>query len=162
PIGTGFREGIRKSDWYTVSGGDGFSVQPELDEPNIVYSDSQGGAISVIDVKTGVSRTIYPYPRNICSTGGAIAGYQYRFNWNAPIVGSPHNPKTIYFGGNVLFKTTNRGQSWEIISPDLTTNDKSKQQSSGGPVSVDNTAAEFHCTIMTIAESPVKAGVIWA
>ncbi len=162
PIGTGFREGIRKSDWTTVSGGDGFFVQPELDEPNIVYSDSQGGAISVIDTNTGVSRTVYPYPRNVGSTGGAIADYKYRFNWNAPIVASPHNPKAIYFGGNVVFKTTNRGQSWEVISPDLSTNDKSKQQSSGGPVGVDNTAAEFHCTVLTIAESPVKPGVIWA
>ena len=161
PIGTGFREGIRKSDWATVSGGDGFFVQPELDEPNIVYSDSQGGSISVIDTNTGVSRSINPYPRNVGSTGGWIADYKYRFNWNPPIIASPHNPKAIYFGGNVLFKTTNRGQSWDVISPDLTTNDKSKQQTSGGPVGVDNTAAEFHCTILTIAESPVKAGVIW-
>jgi photosystem II stability/assembly factor-like uncharacterized protein len=161
PIGTGFREGIRKNDWYTVSGGDGFFVQPELDEPNIVYSDSQGGSISVIDTNTGVSRTINPYPRNVGSTGGHIADYKYRFNWNPPIIASPHNPKTIYFGGNVVFKTNNRGQSWDVISPDLTTNDKSKQQSSGGPVGVDNTAAEFHCTILTIAESPVKPGVIW-
>jgi len=161
PIGTTFREGIRKDDWYNVSGGDGFFVQPELDEPNIVYSDSQGGTISVIDTNSGLSRSINPYPRNVGSTGGPIADYRYRFNWNPPIVASPHNPKTIYFGGNVVFKTANRGQSWEIISPDLTTNDKSKQQSSGGPVTVDNTAAEFHCTILTIAESPVKAGVIW-
>ncbi len=162
PIGTGFREGIRKSDWATVSGGDGFFVVPELDEPNIVYSDSQGGSLSVIDTKTGVSRSINPYPRNVGSTGGHIADYKYRFNWNPPIVASPHHPKTIYYGGNVVFKTTNRGQSWDIISPDLTTNDKSKQQSSGGPVGVDNTAAEFHCTLLTIAESPVKPGVIWA
>lgn len=161
PIGTNFREGIRKDDWFTVSGGDGFFVQPELDEPNFIYSDSQGGTISVIDTNTGHSRVINPYPRNVGSTGGAIADYRYRFNWNPPIVASPHNPKAIYFGGNVLFKTTNRGQSWDIISPDLTTNDKSKQQSSGGPVAVDNTAAEFHCTILTVAESPVKAGVIW-
>ena len=74
---------------------------------------------------------------------------------------SPHDPKTVYFGGNVVFKTGNRGQTWATISPDLTTNDKSKQQSSGGPVSRDNTSAEFHCTILTISELPVKPGVIW-
>ena len=74
---------------------------------------------------------------------------------------SPHDPKTVYYGGNVVFKTTNRGHSWDVISPDLTTDDKSKQQSSGGPVVTDNTAAEFHCTILTIAESPVTAGVVW-
>ncbi len=87
--------------------------------------------------------------------------YKYRFNWNPPIHMSPHDSKTVYYGGNVVFKTTNRGHSWEVISPDLTTDDKSKQQSSGGPVVTDNTAAEFHCTILTIAESPAKAGVIW-
>ncbi|MBK7600046.1 MAG: hypothetical protein IPJ07_16585 [Acidobacteria bacterium] len=161
PSATRFREGIRKDDWYTVSGGDGFFVQPDLSSPNIVYSDSQGGSISVIDTNTGVSRTINPYPRNVGSTGGPIFDYKYRFNWNPPIVASPHDPKTIYFGGNVLFKTSDQGHSWQVISPDLTTNDKSKQQSSGGPVGVDNTAAEFHCTILTIAESPVKPGVIW-
>jgi photosystem II stability/assembly factor-like uncharacterized protein len=161
PSATGFREGIRKDDWYNVSGGDGFFVQPDLSSPNIVYSDSQGGTISVIDTNTGVSRNIHPYPKNVGSTGGPIFDYKYRFNWNPPIVASPHDPKTIYFGGNVVFKTGNRGQSWEVISPDLTTDDKSKQQSSGGPVGVDNTAAEFHCTILTIAESPVKPGVIW-
>ena len=161
PSATLFREGIRKDDWFTVSGGDGFFVVPDISSPNIVYSDSQGGNITVIDTNTGVSRSIHPYPKEIGSSGNAIADYKYRFNWNPPIVASPHDPKTVYFGGNVLFKTKNYGHSWGVISPDLTTNDKSKQQSSGGPVVVDNTAAEFHCTILTIAESPVKAGVIW-
>jgi photosystem II stability/assembly factor-like uncharacterized protein len=161
PSRTMFREGIRKDDWFTVSGGDGFFVVPDLSSPNIIYSDSQGGTISVFDLKTGVSRNIHPYPKDVGSTGGPVFDYKYRFNWNPPIVASPHDPKTIYFGGNVLFKTTNQGHSWEVISPDVTTNDKSKQQSSGGPVVTDNTAAEFHCTILTIAESPVKAGVIW-
>lgn len=161
PSATLFREGIRKDDWFTVSGGDGFFVVPDISSPNIVYSDSQGGNISVTDTNSGNTRSIHPYPKEVGSSGNAIAGYKYRFNWNPPIVASPHDPKTVYFGGNVLLKTTNYGQSWQEISPDLTTNDKSKQQSSGGPVVVDNTAAEFHCTILTIAESPVKPGVIW-
>lgn len=161
PSATLFREGIRKDDWFTVSGGDGFFVVPDISSPNIVYSDSQGGNISVTDTNSGNTRSIHPYPKEVGSSGNAIAGYKYRFNWNPPIVASPHDPKTVYFGGNVLLKTTNYGQSWQEISPDLTTNDKNKQQSSGGPVVVDNTAAEFHCTILTIAESPVKPGVIW-
>ncbi len=161
PSATLYREGIRKDDWYTVSGGDGFFVVPDISSPNIVYSDSQGGTISVTDTNSGNTRSIHPYPKETGSSGNAIAGYKYRFNWNPPIVASPHDPKTVYYGGNVLFKTTNYGHSWQEISPDLTTNDKSKQQSSGGPVVVDNTAAEFHCTILAIAESPVKAGVIW-
>ena len=161
PSQTNFAQGIRKDDWYTVGGGDGFFAVPELSAPDIIYSNSQGGAMQVIDVSTGVSRNIVPYPKDVGSTGSAIADYKYRFNWNSPIVLSPHDPKTVYFGGNVLFRSRNRGQSWDVISPDLTTNDKSKQRSSGGPVTVDNTAAEFHCTILTIAESPVKPGVIW-
>jgi photosystem II stability/assembly factor-like uncharacterized protein len=161
PSATLYREGIRKDDWYTVSGGDGFFVVPEITSPNIVYSDSQGGTISVTDTNSGNTRSIHPYPKEVGSSGNAVAGYKYRFNWNPPIVASPHDPKTVYYGGNVLFKTTNRGHSWEVISPDLSTNDKSKQQSSGGPVVTDNTAAEFHCTILTIAESMVKPGVIW-
>lgn len=161
PSATLYREGIRKDDWYTVSGGDGFFVVPDLSSPNMVYSDSQGGTISLTDTNSGNTRSIHPYPKETGSSGNAIAGYKYRFNWNPPIVASPHDPKTVYFGGNVLLKTTNYGHSWQEISPDLTTNDKNKQQSSGGPVVVDNTAAEFHCTILAIAESPVKPGVIW-
>jgi len=161
PSATLYREGIRKDDWYTVSGGDGFFVVPDISSPNLVYSDSQGGTISVTDTTSGNTRSIHPYPKETGSSGNAIAGYKYRFNWNPPIVASPHDPKTVYYGGNVLFKTTNYGHSWQEISPDLTTNDKTKQQTSGGPVVTDNTAAEFHCTILAIAESPVKPGVIW-
>ncbi|HEY7913889.1 MAG TPA: hypothetical protein VIG62_18400 [Blastocatellia bacterium] len=161
PSATLYREGIRKDDWYTVSGGDGFFAVPDPASPNIVYSNSQGGTINVTDTTSGNTRSIHPYPKEVGSSGNAIFGYKYRFNWNPPIHISPHDPKTVYYGGNVVFKTTNRGHSWEVISPDLTTDDKSKQQSSGGPVVTDNTAAEFHCTILTIAESPVKAGLIW-
>jgi hypothetical protein len=96
------------------------------------------------------------------SAGDAIDQHKYRFNWDAPIHISPHDPETVYIGGNVIFKSQNRGNSWEVISPDLTTNDKSKQLSSGGTIYQDNTAAEFHCTVLYIAESPLQKGVIWA
>lgn len=161
PSATTFTEGIRKDDWYTIGGGDGFFAVPDLASPNLVYADSQGGAITLRDTDTGLSRNIHPYPKEVGSSGNAIKDYKYRFNWNPPIVLSPHDPKTVYYGGNVVFKTTSYGQSWDVISPDLTTDDKTKQQSSGGAVVVDNTAAEFHCTILTIAESPVQKGVIW-
>ena len=162
PSRTLFTEGIRKDDWFTVSGGDGFFAVPDPSAPHMVYSDSQGGSISVTDTRSGATRSIHPYPVEIGSSGNAVSGYKYRFNWDPPIALSPHNPKTVYFGGNVIFKSTNYGQSWEVISPDLTTNDKSKQQSSGGEVVTDNTAAEFHSTVLTIAESPATAGVLWA
>jgi photosystem II stability/assembly factor-like uncharacterized protein len=161
PSRTGHRAGILKDDWYTVSFGDGFYTVPIPGEPHLVYSNIQGGPIYITDTRSGSMRLISPYPRKSGSAGDAIVDHKYRFNWDAPIHISPHDPKTVYYGGNVLFKSTNYGHSWEEISPDLTTDDAEKQQSSGGPVYVDNTAAEFHCTILTIAESPVEAGVIW-
>jgi photosystem II stability/assembly factor-like uncharacterized protein len=154
-------QGIRKSDWVTISGGDGFFAVPDQDRPYLVYSASQGGNLEVTDLRTGMERSIHPYPNRLGSVGDAMESHKYRFNWNTPIVLSPQDPKTMYFGGNVLFKTTTFGQSWEVISPDLTTNDKNKQKSSGGAIVVDNTAAEFHCTIITIAPSPVDPNVIW-
>jgi photosystem II stability/assembly factor-like uncharacterized protein len=155
------REGIRKRDWVTVSGGDGFSGVISNADPNLIFSDSQGGEIYVTNLKTNTSRQIAPYPKDLGSTGSAIAPYKYRFNWNTPIARSPQDPRAIYLGGNVLFRTINNGQSWDVLSPDLTTNDKAKQQSSGGDIVVDNTAAEFYCTIIAISESPKQKGVIW-
>jgi photosystem II stability/assembly factor-like uncharacterized protein len=161
PSATTSTDGVRKRDWMTVSGGDGFSGVQNIAEPWIVYSNSQGGPIYQTNLRTNTSRAIAPYPKDIGSTGNPIAPYKYRFNWNAPIVRSPSDPKVMYYGGNVLFRSVTHGMSWDVISPDLTTNDKSKQQSSGGQIVVDNTAAEFHCTIMAIAESPAQKGVIW-
>jgi photosystem II stability/assembly factor-like uncharacterized protein len=153
-------EGLRKNDWFTVGGGDGFFAVPDLKEPWRVYTDLQGGVISVIDTRSGTDRAISPYPNRIGSVGDSMENHKYRYNWNSPIALGPDG-QTVYFGGNVLFKSTTHGQSWEVISPDLTTNDKNKQKSSGGPITVDNTAAEFHCTILTIAPSMLDPNVIW-
>jgi photosystem II stability/assembly factor-like uncharacterized protein len=153
-------EGIRKNDWFVVGGGDGFFAVPDLKEPWRVYTDLQGGVINVTDTRTGSERAISPYPNRIGSVGDAMENHKYRYNWNSPIALGPDG-QTVYFGGNVLFKSTNHGQSWDVISPDLTTNDKSKQKSSGGPIVVDNTAAEFHCTIIAIAPSMRDPNVIW-
>ena len=154
-------QGNRKNDWYTVSGGDGFFTVPVMDKPWLVYSDAQGGMINLTDTRTGTQETIYPYPNRVGSVGDAMISHKYRFNWNSPIALSPENPSVVYFGGNVLFKSTDYGHSWKVISPDLTTNDPKKQESSGGPIVVDNTAAEFHCTIISIAPSPLDSNVIW-
>jgi len=153
--------GTPKSEWQSVGGGDGFFAVPDLKDPHLVYNNLQGGVISLTDRRTGASWGINPYPGGIGSSGQWMAPQKYRFNWNAPIVLAPQDPKTVYYGGNVLFRTKNYGQSWEAISPDLTTNDKTKQQSSGGKIVTDNTAAEFHCTIIAIGPSPVDANVIW-
>jgi photosystem II stability/assembly factor-like uncharacterized protein len=155
-------QGNRKNAWVTVSGGDGFFAVPDHEKPWLVYSASQGGGIVLTDMRTGEQRSIHPYPYRTGSAGDSLAHHKYRFNWNAPIVADPKDPKTVYFGGNVVFKTTNYGQRWEVISPDLSTNDKGKQRLSGGPIVPDNTAAEFHSTLLTIAPSPRNSGVIWA
>jgi photosystem II stability/assembly factor-like uncharacterized protein len=153
--------GTPRSEWQNVGGGDGFFGVPDLKDPHLVYSDLQGGVISLTDRRTGASWGINPYPGGIGSSGQWMAPQKYRFNWNAPIVLAPQDPKTVYYGGNVLFRTKNYGHSWEVISPDLTTDDKAKQQSSGGKIVTDNTAAEFHCTIISIGPSPVDPNVIW-
>jgi photosystem II stability/assembly factor-like uncharacterized protein len=161
PSQTASGQGNRKNDWFTVSGGDGFFTVPVMDKPWLVYSDAQGGMLNLTDTRTGAQKTIYPYPNRVGSVGDAMLSHKYRFNWNSPIALSPLNPKVVYFGGNVLFKSTDYGFSWQVISPDVTTNDPKKLGDSGGPIVVDNTAAEFHCTIITIAPSPLDSNVIW-
>jgi len=153
--------GILPDAWYTVSGGDGFFAVPVPGQPNLVYSDAQGGYFRITDTRSGQTRNIEPFPWMVGSQGQSMAQARYRFNWDAPIHISPHDPATVYWGGNVLFRSHDYGYSWDVISPDLTTDDPEKQRDSGGEIYNDNTAAEFHTTIITIAESPVEAGVIW-
>jgi photosystem II stability/assembly factor-like uncharacterized protein len=155
------RAGILKRHWKRLSYGDGYYAVPIPGSEHEVYTNLQGGVPFHVDSRTGIVRSIHPFPKITGSAGDAIEDHKYRFNWDAPIHISPHDPGTVYFGGNVVFKSQDRGNSWEVISPDLTTNDKEKQRTSGGEIYQDNTAAEFHCTILTIAESPVEAGVIW-
>ncbi len=153
---------ILKDDWFRVSGGDGFYTIPVPDQPDLIYSDLQGGVFMLTDMRSGATRRIHPYPNKIGSSGDAMLGHRYRFNWDAPIHISPHDPATVYIGGNHVFRSRDQGHSWEELSPDLTTRDTTKQLTSGGDIYQDNTAAEFHTTIVTIAESPVRAGIIWA
>ena len=108
---------------------------------------------------THEQQDVSPQPKR--NDGGPVSDMKYRFNWNAPIVGSPHDKNTVYFGSNVLFKSTDFGKTWKVISPDLTTNDPEKQKTIS-TVWTENTTAEYHCTIIRIAESPVQAGLIWA
>ncbi|HEX6322418.1 MAG TPA: hypothetical protein VFZ36_01730 [Vicinamibacterales bacterium] len=152
---------ILTDDWFTVSGGDGFYTVPVPGKPNIIYSNSQGGYFNVTDTKTGRARSIPPYPRMIGSQGQGMFQAKYRFNWNAPIHISPHDPAVTYWGGNVLFRSRDEFYTWDVISPDLTNAEPQKLIDSGGEIYNDNTAAEFHATILTIAESPREKGVIW-
>jgi len=153
--------GIMKRHWKGLAGGDGYYAVPIPGSEHEIFANLQGGVIFHVNTKTGDIRTIHPYPKITGSAGDAIKDHKYRFNWDSPIHISPHDPNTVYFGGNLLFASNDRGYNWIELSGDLTTNDKSKQLTSGGEVYQDNTAAEFHCTIITIAESPIEKGVIW-
>ncbi len=152
--------GIGPGDWYTVGGGETGYTMPDPSDPNIVYAGEYGGYISRFDFRTRQARNVSIYPAN--PSGHGAKDMRYRFQWTAPILISPHDSKMIYHAGNVLFKTTDAGKTWKAISPDLSRNDKSKQQWSGGPITGDNTGAEYYCTIFAIAESPKEAGVLWA
>jgi photosystem II stability/assembly factor-like uncharacterized protein len=132
--------------------GDGFHVQVDPTDPNTVYSESQGGAISRTDMRTGLQRGIRPRP---------APGERLRYNWSTPFILSPHNPKTLYIGANRLFKSVNQGDDWQAISPDLTTNDPLKQNVGALSVTPEDTGAERHCTIITISESPRKQGLLY-
>lgn len=154
--------GILKRHWTQLAGGDGYYAVPIPGQENEIYANLQGGVIFHVDTKLGNVRNIHPYPKITGSAGDAIDKHKYRFNWDSPIHVSPNDPNTVYTGGNVIFRSRDKGYTWEEISPDLTTNDKSKQLSSGGDIYQDNTAAEFHCTVITIAESPKQKDVIWA
>lgn len=162
PSNSLYEAGILKRHWKGLAYGDGYYAEPIPENEHLVYTNLQGGVPFLVDSRYGNVQTIHPYPKIVGSAGDAIEKHKYRFNWDAPIHISPHDPETVYVGGNVIFKSQNRGKSWEVISPDLTTNDKSKQRSSGGTIYQDNTAAEFHCTVLYIAESPLQKGVIWA
>jgi photosystem II stability/assembly factor-like uncharacterized protein len=145
--------GITNSRWENLYGGDGFWTIPDPADPDAVYAESQGGYIGRVDRKTHASRDIQPK-----------AGYKekLRFNWNTPIYASPNQNGTIYMGAQFLFRSRDKGDTWERISPDLTTNDpeKQKQEQSGG-VTVDNSSAEMHTTIYAISESPKDGNVLW-
>ncbi|HEY6660572.1 MAG TPA: hypothetical protein VI031_05510, partial [Pyrinomonadaceae bacterium] len=151
--------GIGTSDWYDVGGGESGWVAPSPKDSQIVFAGSYGGLTTRYDRRTGQLRDINPYPNNPMGSGADVL--KYRFQWNFPLLFSPHDPNTLYCAANVLFKSTDEGSSWQVISPDLTRNDKAKQGASGGPITKDNTSVEYYATIFTVMESPVQAGTIW-
>jgi len=143
-----------------VGGGESGYIAVRPDNPEIVYAGSYGGYLSRYDHRTGTARNINPWPDN--PMGHDAADAKYRFQWTYPIVLSPHDPNTLYVGSSVVFKSTNDGQSFAPISPDLTRHDPRTLGPSGGPITKDQTSVEYYATVFTIAESPVARGVIWA
>ncbi len=151
---------IDRSDWYPVGGGEAGYIAPYPPDPNIVYAADYEGMITRYDHSNGQLRNI-TNQTELTDAGGA-ANLQHRFQWTSPVLISPHDPEVLYHAGEQLFKTTDGGTHWEAISPDLTRNDKSKQQPSGGAITIDDTGTEYYDTIFAVAESPVTKGVIWA
>lgn len=138
-------------DTYSVAGGESGYIAVDPKDSNITYGGSYWGRFSRYNLRTKERRDISPYPESPAGRPGA--DLKYRFNWTSPLIISPNDPDTIYLGGNVLFKSTNEGQTWKVISPDLTRDDKNKQK--------DGKLTHFYCTIFAIAESPLKKGLIW-
>jgi photosystem II stability/assembly factor-like uncharacterized protein len=152
--------GIDKNHWYDIGGGESGWIAPSPKDSDIIFAGSYGGLLTRHNHHNGQERNINPWPDNPMGSGADVL--TYRFQWNFPIVFSPHDANVLYTASNVIHKTTNEGTSWETISPDLTRNDKSKQGSSGGPITKDNTSVEYYATVFTMMESPVQKGVIWA
>ncbi len=150
---------IGRDNWYPVGGGEAGYIAPNPADPNIVYAGDYQGNITRFDRRTNQVKSIAVWPE--LSDARGAAPLDHRFQWTAPIVISPQDPNTIYYGGERVFKTTDGGMHWEAISGDLTRNDKSKQQPSGGPITIDDTGTEYYDTVFSIAPSPLAKGLIW-
>ena len=152
--------GVTNGDWkHLVVWGDGNYAMADPTDANTVYLDTHFGDITRVDVRTGEAQFITPYP--VSQTGTGVGAFKYRFSWDAPLYMSPHNSNVLYFGGNVLFRTADRGNTWTVVSPDLTTNNPEEEKSSGGPIAADNSNAESHCTIFAIAEDAADPKTLW-
>ncbi len=151
---------ISERNWEFSAGGESAHLAADPINPNIVYGGSYGGYLTRLNHETGESRSINVWPNN--PMGHGAENMKYRFQWNFPIFFSPHNPKKLYTTSNHFHVTTNEGQSWDIISPDLTRNEAEKLGPSGGPITKDNTAVEYYATIFAACESPYEKDLLWS
>ncbi|HKD45300.1 MAG TPA: glycosyl hydrolase [Candidatus Angelobacter sp.] len=150
---------IGRQDWYQVGGGESGYIAPYPPDPNIVYAGAEN-VVTRFDKRTEQVVDISVWPLDV--SGNGAEKLKPRFNWTSPLLLSPHDPNTLYWAAERIYKSTNQGQSWTAISPDLTRNDKSKQHPSGGPITLDITSVEYYDTVFAVAESPLKKDVIWA
>mgnify|MGYP001604038656 CR=1 FL=1 len=164
--------GILNDHWFKFHSGDGFHTTVDPNDWRTVYTESQGGRINRFDaVFRQKGKSITPAPRTVVNFKDVMPDFKgpdtrlpqnFRFNWSSALTLSPHDSRTVYFGGNYLFKSVDRGETWTIISPDLSTNDPVKTNPESGGLTRDVTSAETHGTIITIAESPIARGLLWA
>ncbi|MCW5924503.1 MAG: glycosyl hydrolase [Saprospiraceae bacterium] len=150
---------IGERDWEPTAGGESGHIAVDPTDSEIVYGGSYHGYLTRVDHRNKTERNINVWPEDNMGHGAEDA--RYRFQWNFPIFFSPNNPRKLYAASNHLHVTTDEGQSWTTISPDLTTNDRERQKSSGGPITQDNTSVEYYCTIFAACESPYEPGLLW-
>ncbi len=150
---------ITERNWEPTAGGESAHLAPDPDDPEIVYGGTYKGYMMRQDHRTGQERSVNVWPYNPAGSGAEVM--KYRFNWNFPVFFSPHDPNKLYAASNRLHVSFNEGQSWEVISPDLTRADPETIRSSGGPITQDNTGVEYYATIFAAAESPKEEGLIW-
>lgn len=150
---------IGEDDWEPTAGGESAHIAIDPTDNDIVYGGSYGGFLTRVNHKTGTVRGVNVWPDN--PMGYGAEGMKYRFQWNFPIMFSKHDPKKLYTFSQHVHMSTNEGQSWALLSDDLTRNDPAKLVSSGGPITQDNTGVEYYCTIFAANESPLKEGLLW-
>jgi photosystem II stability/assembly factor-like uncharacterized protein len=151
---------IDRPDWYSVGGGESGYILPDPKDPDIVFAGANYAIFTRFNKRTGQAPVLSPWPDQLLSVAAADA--KYRFGWTPPMQFSPHDPNLLYVAAQVVFKTQDGGNTWAVISPDLTRNDKSKQIASGGPITKDNTGVEYYDQVSTLAESALQQGLIWA
>ncbi len=151
---------IGRTEWHSAGGGESGWMAVDPKDPNVVYAGEYGGIITRYDHRTKQARVVMAWPQ--LADGHATKDLKYRFQWNAPIMISPNDPKALYHASQILLRSRDGGETWEEISPDLTRNDKSKQGKSGGPITTDVTGVELYGVIFALGESAADPGVIWA
>ncbi len=152
--------GIDVTDWHPVGGGESGWIAPDPQNPDITYAGEYGGQITRYDHRTGQTRNIMAWPQ--LGSGRPTSVLKYRFNWNAPLLISRHDPKVIYHASQKLLRSRDEGETWEEASPDLSRNDPETQGTSGGPITMDVSGAEVYGSIFALAESPREPGLLWA
>ena len=150
---------ISEDDWESTAGGESAHIAVDPEDNEIVYGGSYDGFLTRVNHRNNTIRSVSVWPDN--PMGHGAEDFKYRFQWNFPIIFSKHNPDRLYTFSNHVHMSENEGQSWELLSGDLTRNDPERLKSSGGPITQDNTSVEYYCTIFAAAESPLKEGLLW-
>ncbi len=151
---------IGRQDWFEVGGGESGFIAPDPKNPEVIYANSDSGQMTRLDHRTNNLRDVSVYPLDV--SGNGAAALQFRLQWTEPLFVSRHDSNVLYTAAQFVLRSPDQGRTWKAISPDLTRNDKSKQQPSGGPITLDITSVEYYDTVFALGESPLQQGLLWA